>query len=114
MVADNGWIWGARGERSEPSMGLLPAAAWSLIMAGYGAREASGASRASACCLLPDSGCDGQKKPNFMFYNILLTIIVLIIVIDIILLRQIFVYVLEIYYLCSDFLTYNIKRYGKK
>ena len=84
------------------------------IMAGYGAREASGASRASACCLLPDSGCDGQKKPNFMFYNILLTIIVLIIVIDIILLRQIFVYVLEIYYLCSDFLTYNIKRYGKK
>ena len=25
MVADNGWIWGARGERSEPSMGLLPA-----------------------------------------------------------------------------------------
>ena len=25
-VADNGWIWGARGERSEPSICLLPAA----------------------------------------------------------------------------------------
>ena len=92
MVADNGWIWGARGERSEPSFGLLPA----------------------ACCLLPDGDCNGapggQKKPNFMLYNILLTVIVLIIVIDIILLRQIFVYVLYVYYLCSEFLTHNIKR----
>ena len=87
LGADNGWIWGARGERSEPSMGLLPA----------------------ACCLLPDDGFDsrygGQKKPNFMLYNILLTVIVLIIVIDVILLRQLFVYVLDIYYLCSDFKT---------
>jgi len=32
MVADNGWIWGARGERSEPSMGLLPAASWWLMV----------------------------------------------------------------------------------
>ena len=78
-----------------------------------GSREASGASRASACCLLPaggpgggsGDGSDGQEKPNFMLCNILLTVIVLIIVIDIILLRQIFVYVLDIYYLCSDFLT---------
>ena len=62
---------------------------------------------AACCCLLPG----GQKKPNFMLYNMLLTVIVLIIVIDIILLRQIFVYVLDLYYLCSDFLTYNIKRY---
>ena len=29
---------------------------WWLIMAGYGAREASAASRAWACCLLPDGG----------------------------------------------------------
>ena len=48
---------GARGERSEPSMGPLAAGCWLLIMAGYGAREASGASRASACCLLPPGGC---------------------------------------------------------
>ena len=75
-----------------------------------GAREASGASRASACRLVVshgdyDGGPGGQKKPNFMLYNILLTVIVLIIVIDIILLRQIFVCVLDIYYLCSDFKT---------
>ena len=69
----------------------------------------------AACCLLVAyGGPGGQKKPNFMFYNILLTVIMLIIVIDIILLRQIFVYVFDIYYLCSDFLTYNIKRYGQK
>ncbi len=53
MVADNGWIWGARGERSEPSMGLLAAGGWGLIMAGYGAREASVASRAWARLLPP-------------------------------------------------------------
>ena len=76
MVRRMAGKWGARGERSEPSLGLLP-----------------------------DGGCDGQKKPNFMLYNMLLTVIVLIIVIDIILLRQIFVYVLDIYYLCSDFKT---------
>ena len=59
--------------------------------------------------MLPDGGFDGrpggQKKPNFMLYNMLLTVIVLIIVIDIILLRQIFVCVLDLYYLCSDFKT---------
>ena len=119
----------ARGERSEPSICLLPAACWWSwrwlwwiccswwIWCGEwrvnGSREASGASRASACCLLPaggpgggyGDGSDGQEKPNFMLYNMLLTVIVLIIVIDIILLRQIFVYVLDIYYLCSDFKT---------
>ena len=73
----------------------------------------------AACCLLvAHGGCNGvpggQKKPNFMLYNILLTVIMLIIVIDIILLRQVIVYVFDIYYLCSDFLTYNIKRYGKE
>ena len=66
----------------------------------------------AACCLMVAyGGYGGQEKPNFMFYNILLTVIMLIIVINIILLRQIFVYVLDIYYLCSEFLTYNIKRY---
>ena len=60
----------------------------------------------AACCLLVAlCGYGGQEKSNFMFYNILLTVIVLIIVIDVILLRQIFVYVLDIYYLCSDFKT---------
>ena len=69
----------------------------------------------AACCLLVDyGGYGGQEKPNFMLCNILLTVIMLIIVIDIILIRQIFVYVLDIYYLCSEFLTYNIKRYGQK
>ena len=73
----------------------------------------------AACCLLVayggyGGGYDGQRKPNFMLCNILLTVIMLIIVVDIILIRQIFVYVLDIYYLCSDFLTYNIKRYGQK
>ena len=33
MVADNGWIWGARGERSEPSMGLPPASCCYLMVA---------------------------------------------------------------------------------
>ncbi len=33
MVADNGWIWGARGERSEPSMGPPPAACCYLMVA---------------------------------------------------------------------------------
>ena len=89
--ADNGQRWGRarRAERAE----LWPA----------------------ACCLmLPDGGCNGapgrQRQPNFMLYSILLTVIMLIIVIDIILLRQIFVYVLYVYYLCSEFLTHNIKR----
>ena len=73
----------------------------------------------AACCLLVvNSICNGahggQRKPNFMLCNILLAVIMLIIVIDVILLRQIFVYVLNIYYLCSEFLTYNIKRYGQK
>ena len=92
MVRRMAGKWVARGERSEPSICLLPAACWW-----------------SWRWLCDGSG--GQKKPNFMLYNILLTVIVLIIVIDIILLRQIFVYVLDLYYLCSDFLTYNIKRY---
>ena len=80
------------------------------------ARRAQRAEHLPAACylLVAYGGPGGQKKPNFMFYNILLTVIMLIIVIDIILLRQIFVYVFDIYYLCSDFLTYNIKRYGQK
>ena len=93
--ADNGQRWGRarQSERAEP----LPAACClQLAHGGYGGPPGS------------------QKKPNFMLYNILLTVIVLIIVIDIILLRQIFIYVLDLYYLCSDFLTYNIKRYGQK
>ena len=90
MVRRMAGKWVARGERSEPSICLVSAACCLLVM-------------------LPDGGFNGrhggQKKPNFMLYNILLTVIVLIIVIDVILLRQIFVYVLDIYYLCSDFKT---------
>lgn len=75
------------------------------------ARRAERAEPLPAACGLQvanggyDGGSGGQKKPYIMLCSILLTVIMLIIVIDIILLRQIFVYVLDIYYLCSDFKT---------